>query len=252
MKIIGIIPARMGSSRFPGKPMAKILNIPMVGHVYMRSKMNKTLDEVYVATCDNEIYDYIKSINGKAIMTSSLHERCTDRIAEAVLVIEKQLGYKIDIVVNIQGDEPMIYPDMIDEVLKPMLDDDSILTANLMAPIKTHEEHNDPNTIKVAVDREGYAMYFSREPIPSLKKSTNPIELFKQVCVIPFRKDFLIRFNELPSTPLEIAESIDMLRAMEHGYKVKMVMTKYETFSVDTPDDLSKVEKIMKSLNIFY
>ncbi|MEW5691882.1 MAG: 3-deoxy-manno-octulosonate cytidylyltransferase [Candidatus Hydrogenedentota bacterium] len=245
MIIIGIIPARMGSSRFWGKPMAKILGIPMIGHVYMKSKKCKTLNEVYVATCDKEIFDYINTLDGKAIMTSDKHQRCTDRIAEALLYIEKDLNCKIDIVVNIQGDEPMIYPEMIDEALKPMIEDVNIVTTNLMAPIKTIEEFNDPNTVKVVVDKKNYALYFSREPIPSLKKGAESVQMSKQVCVIPFRRDFLIKFNDLPSTPLEIAESVDMLRVIEHGYKVKMVMTRYETYSVDTRDDLLKVERIM-------
>jgi len=246
MKVIGIIPARMASSRFPGKPMAKILGIPMIGHVYLRSKMSQTLDEVYVATCDTEVSDYVKSIGGKAIMTSDVHERCTDRIAEAVNKIEAKSDSHVDIVVNIQGDEPMVLPEMIDEAVEPMLADKSIVTTNLMAAIKTRHEHEDPNEVKVVVDKDNYALYFSREPIPSRKKGAIEIPMLKQVCVIPFRRDFLFQYTQLEPTPLEKIESIDMLRAMEHGYRVKMVLTRYETFSVDTPDDLLFVEKHMR------
>ncbi len=246
MTIIGIIPARMGSSRFPGKPLAKIQGIPMVGHVYLRSKMSKTLDEVYVATCDTEIHDYIESVGGQAVMTSDSHERCTDRIAEATEKIESMTGSKVDIVVNIQGDEPMIYPEMIDEALEPMLSDDALVTSNLMGTIKTLEEHEDPNTVKVVVDNNDYALYFSREPIPSRKKSVIDVSAFKQVAVIPFRRDFLFTFNHLEPTPLEQIESVDMLRAKEHGYNIKMVLTSYETYGVDTPDDLRFVEEYMK------
>jgi len=246
MNIIGIIPARMASSRFPGKPMANINGIPMIGHVYLRSKMNKTLNEVYVATCDNQIKDYIESIGGKAIMTASTHERASDRAAEAMLKVEKKIDKKIDTVVMIQGDEPMIYPEMIDEAVAPMLEQEDILVTNLMAAIKTKEEHEDANEVKVVVDRDNFALYFSREPIPSSKKGASNIMALKQVCIIPFRRDFLIRFNSWEQTPLEIIESIDMLRVLEYGNKVKMVFTEYDTYSVDTKEDLEKVVKKME------
>ncbi len=245
MAIIGIIPARMGSSRFPGKPLARIQGIPMIGHVYFRSKMSKSLDDVYVATCDREIEDYVHSIGGKSVMTSNSHERATDRTAEAMLKIEKDTGSKIEIVVMIQGDEPMVYPEMIDDAVEPIAADESMNVVNLMAPLKTMEEHEDPNEIKVVVNREGTALYFSREPIPSRKKGVGDIPMMKQVCIIPFRRDFLLKFNELEPTPLEIIESVDMLRAMEHGYKVNMVMNNSDTYSVDTEDDLNKVDALM-------
>ena len=247
MRIIGIIPARMASSRFPGKPLIKILGTPMIGHVWFRSKMSQTLDEVYVATCDKEILDYVESIGGKAIMTSDSHERCTDRIAEALEKIEAMTGSQVNIVVNIQGDEPMLFPEMIDEAVAPMLADESIITTNLMAPMKTAEEHEDPNEVKVVVDNSNYALYFSREPIPSRKKGVTQLPMLKQVCIIPFRRDFLFRFNRLDPTPFEKIESVDMLRAIEHGYKVKMVPTRFETYSVDTPEDLKNVERRMKN-----
>lgn len=245
MKIIAIIPARMGSSRYPGKPMAKIHGIPMIGHVLLRSQMSKLLDDVYVATCDREIANYVKSIGGKAVMTSTCHERCTDRVSEALLSIEKKTNEKVDVVVNIQGDEPMLTPEMIDEAVKPMIDDPSIVCVNLMAPLKSQSEHEDPNEVKVVVDINNFAMYFSREPIPSRKKGVTDVPMNKQVCIMPFTRDFLIRFNELEETPLEIIESVDMLRALEHGYKVKMVHTMYDTYSVDTPEDLKRVEQLM-------
>ncbi len=247
MKVFGIIPARMASTRFPGKPLAKILGIPMIGHVYYRSKMSKMLGDVYVATCDEEIADYVKSIGGKVVMTANTHQRASDRTAEAMLKIEAQEKIRLDIVVMIQGDEPMIYPEMIDEAVKPMLNDNSILVVNLVAPLKSREEHEDSNIVKVVIDRHGFAMYFSREPIPSRKKAEKEVPMFKQVCVIPYKRDFLIKFNQLESTPLEIIESIDMLRILEHGYKVKMVETSFVTYSVDTIEDLKKVEKMMKN-----
>jgi len=247
MKVIGIIPARMASSRFPGKPLAKIHGIPMVGHVYFRSKMAKILDDVYIATCDKEIKEYTESINGKAIMTSDKHERASDRTAEAMLKIEKETEQKIDIVVLIQGDEPMLVPEMIEMAVKPMLKDESILVVNLMTPLKNVKEHEDPNEIKVVVDKDNFALYFSREPIPSRKKGAKEIPMLKQVCIIPFRRDFLLEFSRLEPTPLEKIESVDMLRILEYGYRVKMVESKYETYSVDTPEDLKRVEGKMRN-----
>jgi 3-deoxy-manno-octulosonate cytidylyltransferase (CMP-KDO synthetase) len=247
MHVIGIIPARMASSRLPGKPLAKICDIPMIGHVYFRSKLSKTLKEVYIATCDQEIMDYAHSIGAKAVMTSATHERASDRTAEAMLSIEKELGHSVDIVVMIQGDEPMLHPDMIDESLEPIIRNADIQVVNLMSTMHTKEEHEDPNEVKVVTDNQGFALYFSRESIPSRKKGGKDIPMLKQVCIIPFRREFLLRFNQLSPTPLEIIESIDMLRVLEHGYKVKMVRTGYSTYSVDTLEDLNYVEQCMKN-----
>lgn len=252
MNIIGIIPVRMASRRFPGKPLAKICGIPMVGHVYFRSKMCKGLKKVYVATCDKEIAEYIESLGGKAVMTADTHERASDRTAEAMLKIEKETKQKIDIAVMIQGDEPMLYPEMIDEAIKPMLEDSAIEVVNLMSALKSKEEQLDSNLIKVVVDINDYALYFSREPIPFAKKFGKKIKnMYKQVPIIPFERDFLIKFNGLSPTPLEAIESIDMLRILEHGYKVKMALTKFKTQSVDTPVDLKKAERLMKKDRLF-
>ncbi|MFA4850521.1 MAG: 3-deoxy-manno-octulosonate cytidylyltransferase [Methanoregula sp.] len=247
MNIIGIIPARMASSRFPGKPLAKIQGIPMIGHVYYRSKMSGLLDEVYIATCDPEVMEYAKSIGAPAVMTSASHERASDRTAEAMQKIETEMGKKMDIVVMIQGDEPMIYPEMIDDAVRPMQQDPEILVVNLMSRLDTKEEHEDPNEVKVVVDQQGFALYFSREPIPSRKKGVEDVPMLKQVCIIPFRRDFLMQFNNLTPTPLEVIESVDMLRVLEHGYKVKMVMSDHRTYSVDTPEDMEYVNTCMKN-----
>jgi 3-deoxy-manno-octulosonate cytidylyltransferase (CMP-KDO synthetase) len=244
--IVGIIPGRMASSRFPGKPLAKICGIPMIGHVYFRSKMSGILDEVYVATCDEAIEEYVHSIGGKAIMTADTHERASDRAAEAMLKIEQEIGKKLKIVVMIQGDEPMILPEMIDIAVRPMQEDAKIMVTNLMSKLNSQEEHEDPNEVKVVVDQDNFALYFSREPIPSRKKGAKNIRMLKQVCVIPFRRDFLLKFNQLKPTPLEIVESVDMLRVLEHGIKVKMVPVDFETYSVDTPEDLHCVEDAMR------
>lgn len=246
LRIIALIPARMGSSRYPGKPMAKILGKPMIGHVYESVIKSKLLLETYVATCDIEIFDYISSIGGKAIMTSDSHERASDRIAEALLKIEKEKGFQYDIVVMVQGDEPMTTSQMIEEATFPMIQDPSINIVNLVAPIESIEEFEDRNCIKVVCDLTGNALYFSREPIPTRAK-VSQIDKKKQVCIIPFRRDFLLTYTSLAPTPLELAESVDMMRVLEHGYKVKMISTNAKSFAVDTPDDLVRVENLMGS-----
>ncbi len=247
MNTIGIIPARMASSRFPGKPLAKIHDIPMVGHVFHRCKMSNALDEVYIATCDEEIKLYADSIGAKCIMTADTHERATDRTAEAMLKIEQQTGNKTDIVVMIQGDEPMVYPKMIEHAVAPLLEDKTVNVVNLMAHLQTVAEFEDPNEVKVVVDGQNNALYFSREPIPSRKKGVEQVPMLKQVCIIPFRRDYLLKFNALPPTPLEVIESVDMMRILEHGDQVRMVMSDYQTLSVDTQRDLENVVKLMES-----
>lgn len=241
--IICIIPARMGSSRYPGKPLALIHGIPMVGHVYHRAKMSSTLDEVYIATCDQAIGDYAASIGAKWVMTKDTHERCSDRTAEAMLKIEAETGKQPNIVLMLQGDEPMVTPEMIDMALEPFFSDPTVKVVNLMAPILTDEEHHSANTPKVVVDRAGNAIYMSREPIPSKKKwKGDTVPRYKQVCVMPFTREALLAFNELPPTPLEEIESIDMNRFLEHGHKVRMVLEHLETYPVDTPEDRTFVE----------
>lgn len=247
MKIIGIIPARLASSRLPQKPMADILGMPMIGHVYHRSKLCTTLDEVYVATCDKEIYDYIISIGGKSVMTSDKHERASDRTAEALLKIESDTNSKIDIVVMIQGDEPMVTPEMINSSITPLIQDNSIKITNLMAKMNSIQEHEDPAEVKVVVDKNNFALYFSREPIPSRKKGVNDVPMLKQVCIIPFLRDFLLEYNDMEQTPLEIIESVDMNRLLENSIKIKMVLTETETYSVDTIADLENVNTKMKN-----
>ncbi|MBW1980796.1 MAG: 3-deoxy-manno-octulosonate cytidylyltransferase [Deltaproteobacteria bacterium] len=242
MKIIAIIPARMGSSRFPGKPLAPILGLPMIEHVYRRTAMCDILDEVLVATCDQEIMAAVEAFGGKAVMTSASHQRASDRVAEAASKLSA------DIVVMVQGDEPMTYPEMIATSTAPLRSGDRrIACVNLAGRIQTEEEFVDPNTIKVVMDLEGFAVYMSREPIPS--RHLQPfaqLPVYRQVCIIPFTTESLQEFSRLPPTPLEVAESIDMLRFIEHGRKVKMVETTYATHPVDTPEDLHLVEALLQ------
>jgi 3-deoxy-manno-octulosonate cytidylyltransferase (CMP-KDO synthetase) len=247
MNIIGIIPARMASSRFPNKPMADILGMPMIGHCYKRSEMSSLLNDVYVATCDKEIFDYIEGVGGKAVMTADTHERASDRTAEALLKIEKVTGKKVDIVVMLQGDEPMITSGMIQAAVQPLLDSKEVKISNLYATIKTIEEFEDPNEVKVVIDKNEFALYFSREPIPSRKKGILNVPMYKQVCIIPFERDFLLEYNNIEQTQLEIIESVDMMRILENGMKVKMIYTEQESYAVDTQEDLDNVVEKMKT-----
>lgn len=246
MNIIAIIPARMGSSRYPGKPLAMIHGMPMVGHVAMRTAMSSVLSATYVATCDKVIEDYCHKVGLKCVMTSDCHVRCSTRTAEAMLKIEAESGKRADIVVMVQGDEPMVRPEMIDAAVQPMLANPAVNVVNLMAEMESVEEFEDPNEVKVVVDHNYDALYFSREPIPSRKKGSEKVPMRKQVCIIPFRRDYLLRYNEMPESPLEIYESVDMLRILEHGEKVRMVPTTVRTLSVDTPQDLARVIALME------
>jgi 3-deoxy-manno-octulosonate cytidylyltransferase (CMP-KDO synthetase) len=244
MKIAALIPARMGSSRFPGKPLAPLLGKPMIGHVYERVARNPLLTVTAVATCDREILEYIQSIGGRAVMTGAHHERASDRCAEALGILEADDKTTYDIVVMVQGDEPMIDPDMISEAVEPMLRDSSLLVVNLLGKIETTTEFEDRNCIKVVCDLQGNALYFSREPIPTRAKVA-AVPMGKQVCVIPFRRDFLLTYTRLAPTPLEIAESVDMMRVLEHGLKLRMVPTVHDSHAVDTPGDLELVSRLM-------
>ena len=241
MRVVAVIPARMGSSRFPGKPLAPLLGRPMIEHVVRRAALCARLDAVYVATCDAEIGAAVEGFGGAVLMTSAAHERASDRVAEAAERVEA------DIIVMIQGDEPMITPEMIVAAVTPLLNDSSVGCVNLVRRIGSREEYVDPNTIKVVMDVRGDALYFSRAPIPTVDfvGGARP-PVFKQVCVIPFRRDFLREFARLLPTPLERAESIDMLRALEHGRRVRLVETEVDTHAVDTPADLRLVESLMK------
>jgi 3-deoxy-manno-octulosonate cytidylyltransferase (CMP-KDO synthetase) len=245
-KILVLIPARMGSSRFPGKPMAKLLGIPMIEHVYRRVALNKSLSAVVVATCDEEIAQHMRSIGGRVAMTGSHHERASDRCAEALEVIEREDGVRYDLVVMVQGDEPMVHPDMLSEAIDPMLADPGILITNLLGHIGGDAEFEDRNCIKVVLDKDSNAIYFSREPIPTRAKGVNR-PMGKQICVIPFRRDFLLEYTHMAPTPLEIAESVDMMRILENGLKVRMVPTRHDSRAVDTEQDRLLVEQLLRA-----
>lgn len=247
MTAIAIIPARLGSSRFPGKPLTPILGMPMIGHVYHRTRMSKRLDGTWVATCDQEIFDYVESIGGKAVMTAETHERAADRTAEAMLKIEQSTGRKTEIVVMVQGDEPLVTPDMVDASIVALTEAPDADVACLMGRIEDLDGFRDPNEVKVVVDRNGYALYFSREPIPSPHRGADVSRhMLKQVCIIPFRRDYLLKFRDLPQTGLEIIESVDLNRCLEYGHRVKMAMTERVTVSVDTTQDRDDAEAALR------
>tara|TARA_B100001093_G_C26853729_1_gene1026363 strand:+ start:3394 stop:4164 length:771 start_codon:yes stop_codon:yes gene_type:complete len=246
LKIAAIIPARMGSSRFYGKPMKKINGIPMIGIVHNNALKAKNIDFVCVATCDREIHEYIKSIGGISVLTSKKHERASERTAEALLKIEKKTKKKYDIVVMIQGDEPMIKPYMISKSIMPFIKNNKTQIVNLMTKIISNNEFNDVNEPKVVVNKKLEAIYFSRCPIPSTWKKTSK-NIFKQVCVIPFKREALIEFNKNKPTFLEKMESIDMNRVIENGGKIQMVEINEYVKSVDTNADMKLVKKLMKN-----
>lgn len=242
MNAVAIIPARMGSSRFPGKPLANILGLPMIEHVRRRVSMSTILSDVYVATCDKEIHNAVTELGGKAIMTSSAHQRASDRTAEAAESLSAEL------IVMVQGDEPMTYPEMIDLALGPMLKDSSIICTNLMKRITEHSDYLNPNTIKVVINNDSNALYMSRSPIPNLSNDSNLCSspMYKQVCIIPFTKSGLKLYTQLDPSPLEVAESVDMNRFIEHGYSVRMIESEYDSHAVDNLEDLSLVTQLMK------
>lgn len=238
-KTVVIVPARMGSSRFPGKPLTKILDLPMVEHVRRRVCLSDAVDDVYVATCDQEIFDTVIHYGGKAIMTSASHERCTDRIEEAA----KEL--KADIVVNVQGDEPLLLPEVIGEVARPLIKEAQIPCSNLLSPLSGPSDLEDVNIVKAFLDQKKYIMYFSRLVRPHSRiDSVYPV--YRQTGISAFQKDFLHQFSTLPQTPLEKVESVDMSRALEHGYRIFGVIYPQPTLGVDRPDDVSKVERVLR------
>lgn len=245
MKAIGIIPARLAASRFPGKPLAHILGMPMVGHCYHRTRLAPGLSGAFVATCDPEIADYVRSIGGEAVMTSASHTRATTRTAEAMERIEAATGERADIVVMVQGDEPLILPETIGETLRHFRDP-SVEIVNIMSRLRSLEAFVDRNNVKVVIDQNSNALYFSREPIPSPWKGWEQLPRYMQTGIIAFRRDVLVRFNAMSETPLEQFESVDMNRVLETGGKIRMVLTEASTIGVDTPEELAEAETLLR------
>ena len=244
MKAIGIIPARLGATRYPNKPMALIHGMPMVGHCYHRTRLTPGIDATYVATCDEEIAGYVRSIGGLAAMTSTSHTRATARTAEAMEHIEVETGERADVVVMVQGDEPLISTEAIAETLDHF-NDPAIEIVNIMSRLSTYEQFIDKNNVKVVVNRHNDALYFSREPIPSPWRGFENIPMYMQTGIIAFRHDALLRFNQMDETQLEQIESVDMNRVLETGGRIRMVLTQATTIGVDTPQELKDAEELM-------
>lgn len=250
MNVIAVLPARMGATRFPGKPLEKLHGIPMIGHCFLRTRLAAGLSGTYVATCDTVIADYVRSIGGDVVMTADTHNRATDRTAEAVDKIEAETGQKIDVVIMIQGDEPLIRPDDVTTMVGHF-EDPSVEIVNLMARIRSDEDFVDKNNVKVVVDRNSDALYMSREPIPSAWKIANEAPRFMQIGAIAFRRAALTQFNAEAETILEQAESVDMNRVIEAGRKIRMVPTDAVMIGVDTAAELTTAESLLDSDPVF-
>ncbi|MGD9817680.1 MAG: 3-deoxy-manno-octulosonate cytidylyltransferase [Desulfomonilaceae bacterium] len=241
IKVVGFIPARAASSRFPGKPLADICGKPMIVRVYERALESDAIEDVYVATDSEMIMESVIKHGAKCIMTSTDHPSGTDRIAEAA----NRIGLNSsDIVVNIQGDQPLFEPRMINEVVNPLLNDASIPMSTLIYRIVRDEEIDHPNAVKTVFDQDGFALYFSRSTIPYYREGEIQRDYYKHHGVYAYRKDFLDRFVLLPVGSLEVKERLEQLRALENGYKVKVVITEFDSIEVDTPEDLLRVNNI--------
>ena len=251
MRAIAIIPCRMAASRFPGKPLAPLLGMPMIGHCYHRSSLAAGLEATYVATCDNEIVDYIEGINGNVVMTSEVHNRATTRTAEALEKIELQSGEQVDVVVMVQGDEPLISPEAISETLQHF-SDPSVEIVNIMSKLRTLDAFIDKNNVKVVVDQNNNALYFSREPIPSPWNGWKHLPRYMQTGIIAFRRDTLLRFNAMSETQLEQIESVDMNRVLEMGERIRMVSINAFTIGVDTPEELMEAERCLRKDSVLH
>jgi 3-deoxy-manno-octulosonate cytidylyltransferase (CMP-KDO synthetase) len=240
-RIIGIVPARFCSKRLPGKALAAIGGHPMIWHVYSRAKASKLLDKVIVATDDGRISDEVKKFKGEVTMTSRKHLSGTDRVAEAA---SKENLKPTDIVVNIQGDEPMVEGKMLDELAIPFKSEDIVMTT--LAHRAALDEARDKNVVKVVFDRNHNALYFSRSPIPAYRDANTKAIYWKHLGFYAYTYSFLKIFTELPPGRLEKLEKLEQLRALEYGYDIRVVETWYDTISVDTRGDLRKVRRIFK------
>ena len=243
MTIAGLIPARYASSRLPGKPLALIGNKPMIQHVYERCQQAPSLQSVVVCTDDDRVYEAVRSFGGQVVMTRADHISGTDRVAEAAQSLD------VDIIVNIQGDQPFIHPDMIEEAARPLLGDDAADVATLMVRIEKEEDLHDPAVVKVVTDLSGKALYFSRSLIPYPRENT-PHAVYEHAGTYAYRKDTLLRLTQLPPTTLEKVESLEQLRWLEHGLRIQVTESRipnpaWHGFSVDTPADLERAGRML-------
>lgn len=242
-RIVCLIPARMASSRFPGKPLQPLLGMPLIVHVWNRCRLWPGFERVVVATCDDEIKAAVEAAGGEAVMTGDCHERCTDRVEEAVGRLDLGLADD-DFVLMVQGDEVLVTPTMIADMVAAY-EKTKAPVVNLVSVIGNDADHDDPNVVKTVMDQSGRAMFFSRAPIPSRARAKGPIPVYQQTGVIGFSAAFLKRFSALAPTPLEVVESVDMLRVLEHGLPIQLVRAGCETIGVDTPDDRARAEQVL-------
>jgi 3-deoxy-manno-octulosonate cytidylyltransferase (CMP-KDO synthetase) len=239
-KAIAVIPARMASSRYPGKPLAKILDLPMIEHVRRRTLLAEGIDAVVVATCDQAVMDVVTKAGGKAVMTSDKHERSTERVAEAMHSLTG------DIVVVPQGDEPLLLPESIQQVAAPLFERNDLPSVSLLSPLESDDDYTNSDIVKAACDQQGHVLFFSRAPIPYFQNS-GACPIYRETGIRAFRADFLQTYISLPETPFEGVESVDMLRLLEHGYKILGVPTDYVTIGVDHVEDVAQVEHILRT-----
>lgn len=242
MDVIGIIPARYTSVRFEGKVLADILGKPMIQHVWERVKQSLLLEDLIIACDDERVASVAREFGAKVVLTAKGHTSGTDRIGEVVNPLD------VKIVINIQGDEPLIHPTMIDAVAQALIDDSKVSMATLMKKIEDPKELDDPNVVKVVVDKNNFALYFSRAKIPYLAQNSSvksPV-YYKHIGLYGYTKDFLFIYKNLPASNLEKIEHLEQLRVLEEGFRIKMIETKYDTIGVDTPQDLEKVKQYLR------
>ena len=242
-KPVCVIPARMGSSRYPGKPLEPMLGLPLVLHVYERCRLYVGFSEVLIATCDEEIMSAAEGHGAPAVMTANTHDRCTDRVQEAIEARYPDMADDV-VVVMVQGDEVLVSPQMISDVVDAHTKTGAPVI-NLGSRLSRIEDHDDPNTVKVVAAPDGRALCFSRAPIPSRARADD-VPMYQQTGIMAFTSGFLKNFSALPQTPLEIIEAVDMLRVLEHGMDLYMAFTETETIGVDTPVDLIRGEQLLR------
>ncbi len=233
-KIVIIIPARYASTRLEGKPLCKVCGKPIIQWVYERTKKSKLATDVIVATDDERIFNAVKDFGGKVVMTSSAHKCGSDRLVEVVKKDET-----IDIVVNVQGDEPLIKPESIDEAIKVLVNDTSADISTLIRKIESEEEFNNPNVVKVVFDNNNHALYFSRSPIPFMRNK-GVAESYGHIGLYVYRRESLLKMSNFPQSDLELAESLEQLRALQNGMKIKIAKVEYKPVGIDTPADLEE------------
>jgi 3-deoxy-manno-octulosonate cytidylyltransferase (CMP-KDO synthetase) len=239
LSAIAIIPARYHSTRLPGKALADIGGRPMIEHVYRRAAAARSITRVIVATDDERIAEVVRGFGGEAVLTSTAHHSGTDRLAEAAASLT------CDLIVNVQGDEPLLEPAMIDAAVAPFTTDASLMMSTLRRRIDDAVEHQNPHVTKVVVDREGFALYFSRAPIPYTRPGQPEPPAWCHIGLYVYRRACLLRLAALPQTALERAEALEQLRALEHGIRIKAIETVHDTIGVDTPDDLARVRRLI-------